>query len=526
MQKKKNVTKLALHLFIMAMFIFIFNGKAVISFAKTIENKTDYIITYPDGSSVKSTTVSNYSIAETCVNSFTWKSNMKVKAESTNGSEIVWLGIYYRADGQRNTGGNLTPETIGEDDKLIIYKGEDARKEIELSEDGMYHLYAVNKDTYDNFSGGYPGDYSSVEEYEEMLARYTINGTIDSSRCFISLDKKGPQISVIDVFDGTVYTNLNGKILTKDAALKVDSICDSPYGGIDSQRVFMTYTSPDGKKYKNSMRHWRWEGLYMGYYYLTAPCCQNGTYEIEYTDSFGRNAKEVFKLQKPGPSISGIINGMWYDYNFGIDNSNVKSIPYSCENATKVTLTVFKRGDYSKQYGEMVVDYTLDLPKSGILKQQNHGFGVFLLTAEDASGKSTSVAFRWGDSYPDFYNEKADKVTVESTDKSEDTTDKNTEKKKQTVKVKVTNKTLKSGKKGTKIKNAIKVTGAKGKVTYKIVSAKPNKKSYTINKKGMITLKKKIKKGTYKIKVKVSVAGNNQYEPFAKTVTLKVKVKK
>ena len=69
MQKEKNVTKLALHLFIMAMFIFIFNGKAVISFAKTIENKTDYIITYPDGSSVKSTTVSNYSIAETCVNS-------------------------------------------------------------------------------------------------------------------------------------------------------------------------------------------------------------------------------------------------------------------------------------------------------------------------------------------------------------------------------------------------------------------------------------------------------------------------
>ena len=87
---------------------------------------------------------------------------------------------------------------------------------------------------------------------EEMLARYTINGTIDSSRCFISLDKKGPQISVIDVFDGTVYTNLNGKILTKDAALKVDSICDSPYGGIDSQRVFMTYTSPDGKNIKTA----------------------------------------------------------------------------------------------------------------------------------------------------------------------------------------------------------------------------------------------------------------------------------
>ena len=39
MQKEKNVTKLALHLFIMAMFIFIFNGKTVISFAKTVTLK-------------------------------------------------------------------------------------------------------------------------------------------------------------------------------------------------------------------------------------------------------------------------------------------------------------------------------------------------------------------------------------------------------------------------------------------------------------------------------------------------------
>ena len=63
-----------------------------------------------------------------------------------------------------------------------------------------------------------------------------------------------------------------------------------------------------------------------------------------------------------------------------------------------------------------------------------------------------------------------------------------------------------------------------GKLTYAKVSG--NKK-ITINKStGKITIKKGLRKKTYKVKVKVRAAGNNLYKPSGwKTVTIKIKVK-
>ena len=75
---------------------------------------------------------------------------------------------------------------------------------------------------------------------------------------------------------------------------------------------------------------------------------------------------------------------------------------------------------------------------------------------------------------------------------------------------------------------AIKVSGAQGKVTYKLVSVKKAKfkKYFKINAKtGKITVKKKLMKGTYKIKVKVTAAGNANYNKVTKSVTFKIKVK-
>lgn len=88
---------------------------------------------------------------------------------------------------------------------------------------------------------------------------------------------------------------------------------------------------------------------------------------------------------------------------------------------------------------------------------------------------------------------------------------------------------------------AIKLTSAMGKVTYKKVSVskvrktrsgkkavKAGKKTagkFRINAKtGRITLKKGIKKGTYKLKVKVKDAGNNNYNMQTQTITITVKV--
>ena len=63
-----------------------------------------------------------------------------------------------------------------------------------------------------------------------------------------------------------------------------------------------------------------------------------------------------------------------------------------------------------------------------------------------------------------------------------------------------------------------------GTLTYKKV--KGNKK-ISINKKtGKVTIKKGLKKGTYKVKVKIKANGNANYLASAfKTVTFKIKVK-
>ena len=50
-------------------------------------------------------------------------------------------------------------------------------------------------------------------------------------------------------------------------------------------------------------------------------------------------------------------------------------------------------------------------------------------------------------------------------------------------------------------------------------------KSITINKKtGKVTIKKNLKKGKYKVKIKVTAAGNSQYKAGSKTVIVTIKV--
>ncbi|WP_051600731.1 transglutaminase-like domain-containing protein [Eubacterium sp. AB3007] len=97
--------------------------------------------------------------------------------------------------------------------------------------------------------------------------------------------------------------------------------------------------------------------------------------------------------------------------------------------------------------------------------------------------------------------------------------------------VKVKRKTLKKKSKSIKRAKAYTVRKAKGKRSYKLVSARKGKKSFTkkfkVNAKtGKVTVKKGLKKGAYKVKVKVKAKGNANYKASAwKTVTFKVRVK-
>lgn len=100
---------------------------------------------------------------------------------------------------------------------------------------------------------------------------------------------------------------------------------------------------------------------------------------------------------------------------------------------------------------------------------------------------------------------------------------------KQPMTVKAKSKTVKAKKAKKarqKVKNAISVSKAQGKVTYKKVK-KGSSKYLAVSKKGVITVAKhKYKKGSVlKIKVKVSASGTINYNSASKTVTVKIKIK-
>ena len=98
-------------------------------------------------------------------------------------------------------------------------------------------------------------------------------------------------------------------------------------------------------------------------------------------------------------------------------------------------------------------------------------------------------------------------------------------------KVKIKSKDLKKKSKSISQTKAFDIHNDVGDLSYKLVSAKNGKKSFknkfSVNAKtGKITIKKGLKKGTYKVKVKVKSKGNAIFKDSPwKAVTFKVQVK-
>lgn len=84
----------------------------------------------------------------------------------------------------------------------------------------------------------------------------------------------------------------------------------------------------------------------------------------------------------------------------------------------------------------------------------------------------------------------------------------------------------KAKKKAQAVTKAVAVKKAQGKLAYKNVSTTKAAKKLKVNAKtGKVTVPKGIKKGTYKVKVKVTAKGNANYSSGSKIVTVKIKVK-
>ena len=123
--------------------------------------------------------------------------------------------------------------------------------------------------------------------------------------------------------------------------------------------------------------------------------------------------------------------------------------------------------------------------------------GMIEFTCEECGEKETKTVSKC-EKYENTLSVKAKKPTVKYS---------NLRKKNQTV----------------ALKSWATVSNAQGKVTYKKTSG--SSKISINSKTGKITVKKGLKKGTYKIKVKVKAAGNETYKSKSKTVTLTIKIK-
>jgi len=186
--------------------------------------------------------------------------------------------------------------------------------------------------------------------------------------------------------------------------------------------------------------------------------------------------------------------------------ANLKNYLHNLKSGSKVTFT-------SSAPSVISVD------SSGKVTAKKYGSAVISIQVSQ-SGKT------WKFKQPVSY-EKPEPGEVDITDDDEKE-EINGSKKEQNMSVTVKAKTVKKKKvkkKKQKVKGAIKVTGAVGKVTYKKIK-KGSSKTLNINSKtGVITVKKGTKKGTYKIKVQITAAGNASYKAKTVSKTVKIKVK-
>lgn len=196
---------------------------------------------------------------------------------------------------------------------------------------------------------------------------------------------------------------------------------------------------------------------------------------------------------------------------------------------TKVVFTLEKDGEVETAESEVVVTDKVsakDFTISGIKAKTYNGKAQTQSITVSYKGDTLFKDMDYKVSYKNNKNAGTASVTVTGIEDYKDSVTKTFKINKAGNPIKVTSsgKTykVKALKKKAQSYKAIKVSKNQGKVTYKVTK----KNSKLTFKGGKITVKKKTKKGTYKITVQVTAAGNKNYNKKSVKKTITVKVKK
>lgn len=229
----------------------------------------------------------------------------------------------------------------------------------------------------------------------------------------------------------------------------------------------------------------------------------NGSYSQDVTEIF--TEEEI--LQRFGCTSEGICRHA-HDYSFTIDNSkSYVSIPLNKAVTPKTTLSA-KAGKSKLYVGETTtVKASVNNPKGATTFSSSNSKIVSVSSAGKVKGLKACNA---------TITAKNNGVTA----KVKITVVKN--KNPLTVKTKTKTVKYKKLKKAKQTASPITVKKAQGKVTYKRISVS---KKLILKKTGKVVVKKRTKKGIYKLKVKVTAKGNNKYKSTYKTVTISIKVR-
>lgn len=385
-------------------------------------------------------------------------------------------------------------------------------------------------------------DFDAIEvdgtryEFEQS---FTVSG--DTTLKFLWKDKEVVTHTVTYDFNGAALKgNVKNPKTVNDGTIfdftgELMMILDPPLGKA------LDYVTVNGEKCENPDNYTITKDITVKYIWKDAPASGNvGDCSWSFDKNTGiltiTGGKEIPDMEDSAP---------WYPFRDEIKQVVIgegiekigKFAFYNLQKLTSVKLPSTLKSIGDGAFASTGIDH-LTIPNSVTeIGKNSVGYDVDILTGITSRVKDFIIYANEGSAAAEYAKsnnvkrEDFSKAPVEKPKEDEPAKKAEVKKSANTIKVTVKTKSLKAKKLKKKKQTAkpLTIKNAQGKVTCKIVKKGTNSKIYKkikINKKGVITFKKgKYAKKTYKIKVKITAAGNSKYNKKTITKTVKVKIK-